>query len=296
MALCDPLHCKFWSAAPCFAEGSGSLGALFCCFSKPRCKFCGILYGQQMICPWHWLKKGQKVKHIGKEESCIVGGVMGVAGNWLAAPVLFLALGSACFRRDGNQFVKGGINFILFYLGFSSIFVFPPLALVVLAFMFLASPAVDWFVIGRCDDCWHHGCGCCLWCCFPEQKAPEGQEQASEERSLTKNQGKAPMRELESATPPQHQEITQGGEAKYGGRAMQEPGQEDEEDNNPDSTRNKAAAGCGMCCCFLMVAFVVGMLFLLKEYMPAVPTSEWIHAAVGNATDAAQTAAGSTGS
>merc|ERR1719394_2040079 len=102
MAICDPCGCKFFTATPCFAEGAGMGGIFFCFFSKPRCRFCHKLYEPTWICPWHWCKSGKRRDHIGSTEMMCVGGAMGIAAKFLAAPVLFIALGSAYFRRDAN--------------------------------------------------------------------------------------------------------------------------------------------------------------------------------------------------
>jgi len=148
------------------------LGILFCFFSKPRCKFSGKLYDQTIICPWHWCEKRKhKVKTVGAKENAVCGVVFGFLGNFFAALTLFIILGSAYLRRDGNQAIKGiasagityaGIGVSLGTGGVAAI----PAAIAMLILLILVPTFIDWFVPGRSDECYTEPC--CSYCkCCP---------------------------------------------------------------------------------------------------------------------------------
>mmetsp|Transcript_91502 Transcript_91502/g.259161 ORF Transcript_91502/g.259161 Transcript_91502/m.259161 type:complete len:272 (-) Transcript_91502:178-993(-) len=253
MAVCDPCHCKFYTAKPCFEKGAGTFGVCFCFASKPRCRFCHKLYDQSFICPWHWFQSGKKVDHVGSAEKTCVGGIMGIAGNFLAAPVLFLALGSAWFRRDGNQALKGIVSFLLFYVGVSSLFILGPFALVFIILIALASTIVDWFVMGRCDECYEYACGGCCGCCFPAIHDTNG--------SMSGKGASGSAQEL----------------VKYKAANRYEegpPGQMDMNDSQCEekleaarSSESKAGICIGACCCISCIAVVLGIVMVVLPHL-----------------------------
>mmetsp|Transcript_124127 Transcript_124127/g.362288 ORF Transcript_124127/g.362288 Transcript_124127/m.362288 type:complete len:182 (-) Transcript_124127:157-702(-) len=165
MACCDCCSCKCYTVKPCCEEGAGPCGIFFCFQSKPRCRFCHKLYDQPIICPWHWCAKGQKSKTVGNTENMVCGGIFGLVGNFLAGTTLFVILATAHFRRDGNQAFKGLLNAAIFWGGVGSSVALGPLAIVIFAFLLCAGAIVDWFVAGRCDDCYKEPCHwLCAWC------------------------------------------------------------------------------------------------------------------------------------
>lgn len=159
---CEPCGgCHFYGP-PCWSEGSGPCGTLFCFFSKPRCKFCGNLYDQVMICPWHWLKSGQKSPQVPNSEQMCLGGVLGIVGKFLAGVLLFVDLASAYFRRDGNQAIKACVNSMVFATGVSLLWL-GPVGIAIMCCVFCTSAICDWFIPGRCDECY---CEPCSGRCF----------------------------------------------------------------------------------------------------------------------------------
>mmetsp|Transcript_67263 Transcript_67263/g.152084 ORF Transcript_67263/g.152084 Transcript_67263/m.152084 type:complete len:272 (+) Transcript_67263:97-912(+) len=271
MAICDPCHCKFFTAAPCFAEGAGTLGICFCFSSKPRCRFCQKLYDQSFICPWHWFQSGKKIDHVGSTEKTCVGGFMGIAGNFLAAPVLFLALGSAVFRRDGNQALKGIVSFALFYVGVSSFFFLGPLCVVFIALIFLAGPLIDWFVMGRCDDCYEYACGGCCGCCFPAVQGANSSKDGSALNSATSG----PSRELIK-----YKKAKSGDVEDAPGQVDMDNVQCEEELESERSSEGRTGLCIGLCCCVSCIAVVLGIVMVALPHLK-------------NAVAAARSAAGS---
>lgn len=243
MAVCDPLGCKFYKATPCCEEKSGACGICFCCCSKPRCRFCKTLYDQQIVLPFHWCKSGRKVDYVGDAEKHCVAMVMPIASKLLAWPVFFLAAGSAYCRRDVNQAFKGFVNFALFSVGAGSLLILGPFALIFILMMFLSDPIIDWFFMGRCDDCYEFGCsGCC--CCFGSTKVTDTAEDAKEV-SLYK---KVKTKEFaESAEPPQRV-MEEATEVEYK-RALES--ERDAEGGSPVC----------MCCCFILLAVAAGVWY-----------------------------------
>lgn len=166
MACCNPCTCppKFYTATPCCEKDAGSLGVLFCFFSKPRCKFTGQLYEQTVICPWHWCeKRKQKVHSVGSKENLVCGALFGCLGNFFAFLTLFILLGSAYLRRDGNQAFKGIVSAGITYagigvsIGSGGIAAIP--AIIATALLLIMVPTlIDWFFVGRSDEAYAEPC------------------------------------------------------------------------------------------------------------------------------------------
>eukprot|EP00404_Azadinium_spinosum_P017445 CAMPEP_0180502674 /NCGR_PEP_ID=MMETSP1036_2-20121128/45572_1 /TAXON_ID=632150 /ORGANISM="Azadinium spinosum, Strain 3D9" /LENGTH=204 /DNA_ID=CAMNT_0022511545 /DNA_START=39 /DNA_END=650 /DNA_ORIENTATION=+ len=196
MACCDLYDCRFHTALPCKDQ---FCGFCFCFFSKPRCRYCQELYDQVLVCPWHWCsKRKQKAKTVGDLENTVCGPLSDFFLGLLASVVLFIILGSAHYRRDGNQAMKGLVNAGLLWVSLGSAFAIGPGAVLLFLFGSLcASSVVDWFVPGRCDNCYGEPCGClgrCCGCCCPyfgrievekEEKEEKAEKQEEMEMGLT---------------------------------------------------------------------------------------------------------------
>jgi len=156
---------------PCCDEDAGCFGFLFCFCSKPRCRFSGKLYDQTIICPWHWCdKRKQKAKGVGSKENAVCGAVAGFLGNFLASLLLFIILGSAYLRRDGNQAMKGIMSAGITYAGIgvsvgSGGVAAIPAAAATLLLLILVPTFIDWFLPGRSDECYAEPCFSCCECC-----------------------------------------------------------------------------------------------------------------------------------
>merc|ERR1712238_619973 len=97
-----------------------------------------------------------------------MGPAFGVLANFMAGPTLFIALGSAWFRRDGNQAIKGIVGFICFWLALFLAWTGPVAACIFMG-IFLSSTILDRIWPGRCDECYSEACcSCCscIPCCF----------------------------------------------------------------------------------------------------------------------------------
>lgn len=93
-----------------------------------------------------------------------MGPAFNVMGHLFAGTTLFIALGSAWFRRDGNQAFKGLVAFVCFWLSFFLAWT-GPVALGIFAMIFISGTLCDWFWPGRCDECYSEPCcRCCYYC------------------------------------------------------------------------------------------------------------------------------------
>lgn len=247
MALCDPFHCKFYTLKPCCSEGAGKCDWLFCFFSSPRCRFCRKLYDPPVICPWHWCKTGRKTDHVGDAETNCVGGVMFLLGKFLAGPAAVLVVGSAYVRKDLNQAFRGFVSFVLFSASVGSIMFLGPFALVIFACIFLAETFVNWFFMGRCDECYEYKMGQGMCCGKIEPLNPSPEEVRKYKKVKTAELGSAPEA-MEMLGP--GGEVA--GDAKY--REMLIAEQEAEQKSNP-------CAVCCLCCLSIVLAIIVGVYY-----------------------------------
>lgn len=111
------------------------------------------------------------MKGVGNKEDIVCGTLGGFVGNFFASLALFLILGTAYLRRDGNQALKGIINAGVTYagvgvsVGTGGVAAIPAFIAVTVCLIMIPT-FIDWCVPGRSDE--HYADPCCSVCsCCP---------------------------------------------------------------------------------------------------------------------------------